>query len=152
MAKARNIESIPERRGSRYPEPFSSRMGERSKRRLGEEFGLSQFGVNLTTVGPGAQSALRHWHTLEDELIYVIEGEVVLVSDDGEQVMRAGDVIGFKAGLQDAHHMINRSNAPARYIEVGSRIDADTAHYPDDDLKWADEGDFVALHKDGTRY
>ena len=153
MAKARNAESVPiHPRKSLYPEPFVSRMGDRTKRRLGDAFGLTQFGVNLTTVGPGAQSALRHWHTLEEELIYVVEGEVVLITNDGEQVMRAGDVVAFKGGTEDAHHMVNRSSAPARYLEVGSRIDADTAYYPDDDLVWSEDGDWVALHKDGTPY
>jgi uncharacterized cupin superfamily protein len=151
MAKARNVESIPVHpKKSMYPEPFLSRMGDRTKRRLGEAFGLTQYGVNLTTVGPGAQSALRHWHTLEEELIYVLDGEVVLITEDGEQTLRAGDVVGFKPGDKDAHHMINRSSAPARYLEIGSRIDADTAYYPDDDLEWGDN--WAPLHKDGRPY
>jgi len=153
MAKARSTASIPEHRRTSYPEPFASRMGDRSKRRLGDAFALTQFGVNLTTVAPGAQSALRHWHSHEDELIYIVSGEVVLVTTTGEEVLRAGDVIGFPAGTEDAHHLVNRSAAPAVYLEVGSRIEEDMAYYPDDDLAWkVEDGDFVAYHKDGRRY
>jgi uncharacterized cupin superfamily protein len=150
MTRAISSNEVPERRGSMYPEPFASRMGDRIKRRLGDAFGLTQFGVNLTDLGPGGQSALRHWHTHEDELVYILEGELVLITAAGEQVVRAGDVVGFPGGSEDAHHFVNRSAAHARYLEVGSRIEADRAHYPDDDLQWLD-GD-VPAHKDGTRY
>jgi uncharacterized cupin superfamily protein len=145
---------VPEITGSIYPEPFKSRMGDRRKRRLGDAFGLTQYGVNLTTLGPNGQSALRHWHTKEDELIYMLEGELVLVTDAGEQVVRAGDVVGFPGGSTNAHHFINRSNSIAKYIEVGSRIDDEMAYYPDDDLQWLVEpnGEWVPGHKDGTRY
>src|SRR5438445_8708427 len=108
--------TVEEKRGSGYPEPFKSRMGERVKRRLGEACGLTRFGVNLVTLGPGAQSALRHWHTLEDEFVYVLEGEVVLVSEGGEQTLSAGMCAGYPAGRRDAHHFVNRSAAPARYL------------------------------------
>lgn len=145
--------AIEPKRGSAYPEPFASRMGDRTKRRLGDAFGLSQFGVNLVDLAPGGQSALRHWHTAEDELIYMIAGELVLVTDAGEQILRAGDVVGFRAGDPDAHHLVNRSSVPARYIEVGSRIDADVALYPDDDVKWhEDGGTWTMVHKDGSPY
>src|SRR5881398_1660408 len=110
-----------ERRGSGYPEPFKSRMGDRVKRRLGQACGLTKFGVNLVTLGPGGQSALRHWHTLEDEFVYVLSGEVVLVTDAGEQLLTAGMCAGYPAGQRDAHHMINRSDQPARYLEIGNR-------------------------------
>ena len=126
-------------------------MGERVKRRLGDAFGLTRFGVNLVTLGPGGQSALRHWHTHEDEFVYVLDGEVVLVTDAGEQVLRAGDCAGYPAGNADAHHFINRSGAPARYLEVGNREPADTALYPDDDLKYAEDGEGY-VHKDGRPY
>ena len=119
--------TVGERRGSAYPEPFRSRMGDRVKRRLGDACGLTRFGVNLVTLGPGGQSALRHWHTLEDEFVYVLEGEVALVTDDGEQVLRAGDCAGYPAGKPDAHHFVNRSAAPARYLEIGNREPTDTA-------------------------
>jgi uncharacterized cupin superfamily protein len=145
--------SVPEVRGSSYPEPFRSRMGDRVKRRLGEACGLTKFGVNLVTLGPGGQSALRHWHTLEDEFVYVLSGEVVLVSDAGEQTLRGGMCAGYPGGKRDAHHFVNRSSAPAVYLEVGNRIDGDSAFYPDDDLLWCDAGDGVyAAHKDGRRY
>lgn len=143
--------AVPEQRGSGYPEPYRTRMGERVKRRLGDAFGLTRFGVNLVTLGPGGQSALRHWHTHEDEFVYVLDGEVVLVTDAGEQVLRAGDCAGYPAGNADAHHFINRSGAPARYLEVGNREPADTALYPDDDLKYAEDGEGY-VHKDGRPY
>ena len=139
---------------STYPEPFRSRMGTREKRRLGEPFGLTQFGANLVTLGPGGQSALRHWHSHEDELVYILSGELVLVTDAGEQVVTAGMVVGFPGGNQDAHHFINRSGAPVQYLEMGSRIEEDMAYYPDDDMKWqvVADGRWIATHKDGTPF
>jgi uncharacterized cupin superfamily protein len=145
--------SVTEHRGSGYPEPFRSRMGSRAKRRLGEACGLTRFGVNFVTLDPGAQSALRHWHTLDDEFVYVLTGEVVLVTNDGEQVLGPGMCAGYPAGNKDAHHFINRSAAPATYLEVGNRIEGDNAFYPDDDLMWCeDESGVFAAHKDGRRY
>ena len=146
-------DSAPERRGSGYPEPFRSRMGDRVKQRLGDACGLTKFGVNLVTLGPGGQSALRHWHTLEDEFVYVLSGELVLVTNDGEQVLRAGMCAGYPAGKRDGHHMVNRSDAPARYLEIGNRIDGDNGFYPDDDLLWIEREDGThAAHKDGRSY
>ena len=145
--------TVDEKRGSGYPEPFRSRMGERAKRRLGEACGLTKFGVNLVTLGPGGQSALRHWHTLEDEFVYVLEGEVVLVTNDGEQTLKPGTCAGYPAGNKDGHHFVNRSGAPATYLEIGNRIEGDNGLYPDDDLMWAeDEKGVFAAHKDGRRY
>lgn len=145
--------TVEERRGSGYPEPFRSRVGNRAKKRLGDACGLTRFGVNLVTLAPDCQSALRHWHTLEDEFVYVLEGELVLVTNDGEQVLRAGDCAGYPAGKRDAHHFVNRSGAPARYLEIGNRQPGDTAFYPDDDLMWiADEDGEHAAHKDGRSY
>ena len=145
--------SVPERRGSGYPEPFRSRMGDRVKRRLGDACGLTRFGVNLVTLPPGGQSALRHWHTAEDEFVYVLEGEVTLVTDGGEQLLRAGDCAGYPAGKPDAHHFVNRSDVPARYFEIGNRDPEDLAHYPDDDLAMAGERqDIRYVHKDGSAY
>jgi uncharacterized cupin superfamily protein len=142
-----------ESRGSGYPEPYRSRMGDRAKRKLGDACGLTKFGVNLVTLGPGGQSALRHWHTLEDEFVYVLEGEVVLVTNDGEQVLKAGTCAGYPAGTRDAHHFVNRSDRPARYLEIGNRTPGDNAFYPDDDLMWGeDESGGFAAHKDGRRY
>src|SRR5215831_17187073 len=125
----------------------------RAKRRLGEACGLTKFGVNLVTLGPGGQSALRHWHTLEDEFVYMLSGEVVLVTDAGEQTLRAGMCAGYAAGSRNAHHFINRSDRPATYLEIGNRIEGDNAFYPDDDLMWGfDEKGEYAAHKDGRRY
>lgn len=140
---------VPEYRKTMYPEPFAARVAERVKRKLGDACGLSQFGVNLVTLGPGAQSALRHWHTREDEFVYMLSGEVVLMTDGGEQVLRAGQCTGYPAGSTDAHHFINRSGAAAQYLEIGSRFDDDIAHYPDDDLMWLGG---AAAHKDGRLY
>jgi uncharacterized cupin superfamily protein len=148
------ISDLPEQRGSGYPEPFKSRMGDRTKAKLGDAFGLTQFGVNHVTLGPGGMSALRHFHSHEDELLVMLEGELVLVTNLGEQVVTAGMCVGFKANAANGHHMVNRSAAPARYIEVGSRVAADVAFYPDDDLCWVDDGKgtFVTAHKDGEAY
>ena len=145
--------AVAEVRGSGYPQPFKSRMGDRAKRRLGDACGLTKLGVNLVTLGPGGQSALRHWHTLEDEFVYVLEGEVVLVTDAGEQVLKSGTCAGYPAGKRDAHHFINRSTRPARYLEIGPRLDGDTAFYADDDLMWIEtEAGSVPAHKDGRPY
>lgn len=153
LPPALDPEGVPETRGSGYPEPFRSRMGDRAKRRLGDALGLTRFGVNLVTLGPGGQSALRHWHTLEDEFVWVLEGEVVLVTDRGEQVLGPGDCAGYPAGARDGHHFVNRSAGIARYLEIGSAIEGDNAFYPDDDLLLGEDesGPFFA-HKDGRRY
>ncbi len=144
---------VKEVRGSGYPEPFRSRMGARAKKKLGEACGLTRFGVNLVTLGAGGQSALRHWHTLEDEFVYVLSGEVTLISDEGEQILKAGMCAGYPAGKRSAHHFVNRSAAPVQYLEVGNRIEGDNAFYPDDDLMWVEtEGGTLAAHKDGRRY
>lgn len=144
---------VPEKRGSIYPEPFRSRMGDRMKRRLGEACELTRFGVNLVTLGPGGQSALRHWHTLGDEFVYVLTGELVLVTNDGEQKLEPGMCAGYPRGRKDAHHFVNRSAAPATYLEIGDRTEGDNAFYPDDDLMWVeDENGVFAAHKDGRRY
>ena len=145
--------TVEQIRRSGYPEPYRSRMGDRAKQRLGDACGLSKFGVNLVTLAPGAQSALRHWHTLEDEFVYVLSGEVALITNDGEQILRAGMCAGYPAGNRDGHHLINRSDAAAQYLEIGSRIEGDNAFYPDDDLMWVEtEGGTIAAHKDGKRH
>jgi uncharacterized cupin superfamily protein len=147
-------QTVEERRGSGYPEPYKSRMGDRTKRRLGAACGLKNFGVNLVTLGPGGQSALRHWHTLEDEFVYVLEGEVVLVTNEGEQTLTAGMCAGYPAGSKNGHHFINRSHKPARYLEMGTNVPGDCAFYPDDDLRLLETEDdgMVYAHKDGRRY
>lgn len=146
-------DDVAARSGSSYPEPFRSRMGAADWRALGDAFGLTQYGVNLETLPPGAQSALRHWHTLSDEFIYVLEGELRLRTNDGEAVMTAGSCVGFKAGQQDAHHLVNCSDRAARFLVVGTRAPGDMAFYPDDDLQWnwSEQGRYPA-HKDGRPY
>lgn len=145
--------TVPEVRGNLYPEPFRSRMGDRVKQRLGEACGLTKMGVNLVTLPPGGQSALRHWHTLEDEFVYILSGEVVLVTEQGEQTLTAGMCAGYPAGTRDGHHFVNRSGAPARYLEVGNRIPGDNAFYPDDDLVWVHvDGEARAAHRDLNLY
>ena len=146
--------TVEEKRGSGYPEPFKSRMGDRTKRRLAAACGMKNLGVNLVTLGPGGQSSVRHWHTLEDEFVYVLEGEVVLVTNAGEQTLSAGMCAGYPARSRDGHHFINRSSRPARYLEIGTNVPGDTAFYPDDDvmLKETEDGTQVYAHKDGSKY
>jgi uncharacterized cupin superfamily protein len=127
--------TLPERRGSSYPEPFRAQVEERVKRALGDAAGLSQFGVNLVELPPGCWSAQRHWHTHEDEFVYVLDGELILVTEAGEQVLRAGMAAGFPAGKPDGHHLINRSDRTTTYLEVGTRReDVDEVDYPDIDM------------------
>jgi uncharacterized cupin superfamily protein len=147
-------ETVEEKRGSGYPEPYRSRMGERAKRRLAAACGLTKVGVNLVTLGPGGQSALRHWHTLEEEFVYVLEGEVVLVTNAGEQTLTAGMCAGYPAGGRDGHHFINRSSRPAKYLEIGTNVPGDIAFYPDDDvmLIQTEDTDYAYVHKDGRKF
>ncbi|HYY05357.1 MAG TPA: cupin domain-containing protein, partial [Candidatus Limnocylindria bacterium] len=126
--------TVPERTGSTYPEPFRSSVGWAAKRALGSELGLTHFGVNLVRLGPGEWSSLRHWHTHEDEFVYVLEGELTLVTDAGEQRLGAGLAAGFPAGTPDGHQLINRSGAPALYLEAGDRSVEDLVTYSDVDL------------------
>ncbi len=153
-APALDPAAVPARSSSSYPEVFRARVLPREKRALGDALGLTKIGVNLTTLMPGRQSSLRHRHTHEDELVYVLEGEVVLVTDGGEQVLIAGTCAGFAAGSSDAHHLVNRSDAPARYLEISNRDADDTASYPDDDIAYrkGPGGKPVFVHKDGTPY
>ncbi|HEU4406016.1 MAG TPA: cupin domain-containing protein [Polyangiaceae bacterium] len=139
---------------SGYPEPFRSRVLPREKRALGDPLGLTKIGVNLTTLLPGKESAVRHHHSHEDELVFVLEGEVVLHTDAGEQILTAGTCAGFPAGGRDGHHLINRSDKPARYLEISNRHPDDSAEYPDDDLGChkGPDGRYVFTHKDGKPY
>jgi uncharacterized cupin superfamily protein len=151
--KARRAAEAEARVGTNYPAEFHARIRGRAKRALGDLFGLDQFGVNLTELAPGAQSALRHWHSHEDELVYVLEGEITLITGAGEEVLRPGDVVGFKAGVANGHHLVNRSERPVRYLEIGSRrIEVDRAVYPDDDLAVQPDGTGKRrmTRKDGT--
>lgn len=139
--------------GSNYPDAFKPRVAGRAKRKLGDALGLKNFGVNLTTIKPGAASALRHWHRTQDEFVYVLEGELVLVTDGGEQTLTAGMAAGFPAGKADGHHLVNRSDRDAVYLEVGDRSPGDAANYPDDDLDArAVAGGWQFTHKDGRPY
>ena len=125
---------IEPRIGSGYPPPFNAVALGRRKYALGNHAGLRQFGVNHTVLPPGDQSALRHWHTHEDEFVYILEGEVILITDDGEEILRAGMCSGFPGGIDNGHHLINRSEEDAVFLEIGSRVAEDEGHYPDDDL------------------
>jgi uncharacterized cupin superfamily protein len=141
--------------GSRYPAPFGEPCAGRTSLRLGDVAGLTQFGVNLVRLPPGAWSSQRHWHALEDEFVYLLEGELVLVTDEGEASLRPGDGAGFKAGERNGHCLQNRSITDAVVLTVGSRNRADSGEYPDIDLKF--EGDRYAgkgryLHKNGKPY
>lgn len=146
--------TLPPRSTSGYPEPFRSRVLPREKRAIGDALGLTKVGVNLTTLAPGKESSMRHFHTHEDELIFVVEGEVVLHTDGGEQTLTAGMCAGFPAGARNAHQLVNRTQAPARYLEISNRDPADSAEYPDVDLVYrkASDGSAVFCHKDGTPY
>ncbi len=142
--------AVQVRKGSRYPAPFDEPCRERLRKVLGDAAGLTDFGVNLLHLPAGAWSSQRHWHSAEDEFVWVLEGEVVLVSDQGEEVLRSGDCAGFKAGLADGHHLQNRGAIPALVLEVGSRRSGDAAEYPDIDLRWSKSGG--PTHKDGSPY
>ena len=139
---------------SNYPEPFASRMGGREKRALGNVFGLNNFGVNLTRLAPGAQSALRHAHSKQDEFVYILQGHPTLVTDEGATALSPGMCAGFKAGSGNGHHLVNETAEDVVYLEVGDRTPGDEGSYPDDDLKAVlqADGSWDFLHKDGTPY
>lgn len=150
-----DLADIPEGRGSRYPAPFDAPCEGRRFRRIGAAFGLGRIGVNLVTLEPGAWSSQRHWHALEDEFVYVVSGEMVLVEDDGETIMRAGDCAAWKAGVRNGHHLQNRTRADAVFLVVANHDDGDHGEYPDIDMKflparYAGDGGYV--RKDGTPY
>jgi len=143
----------PRTKKTNYPPLFAARVDGREKRPLGDVFGLTNFGVNLTRLAPGSQSSLRHAHTKQDEWLYVLEGTPTLVTDEGETLLGPGMCAGFKAGTGNAHHLINRSDRDAVYLEVGDRTAGDASDYPDDDLKaTAIEGGWLMTHKDGSAY
>ncbi len=150
-----DLTKVPQITGSRYPATFAGPCLGRTWLRLGDAAGLTQFGVNHLRLPPGAWSSQRHWHSHEDEFVYMLSGEVVLVTDAGEETLRAGDAVGFKAGVPDGHHLQNRSNLDAELLVVGSRNDADHGEYPDIDMKFEAgrySGAAVYRHKDGTPY
>jgi uncharacterized cupin superfamily protein len=152
MAKKIEAATAPTKFGTGYPAPYDEPCKARRRWRLADSAGLTQFGVNLLHLPAGAWSSQRHWHSAEDEFVYVLEGEVVLVSDDGEEVLRAGECAGFKAGEPNGHHLQNRTDAAAVLLEIGARNpERDAVQYPDIDLALrAGGGGF--LHRDGTPY
>ena len=144
---------LPQRVGAGYPEPFKELCRTRTKRVLGDALGLGNFGVNLITLPPGAGSAQRHWHSHEDEFVYIVAGELTLITEDGAQLLTAGQVAGFPAGRADGHHLVNKGTAPATYLEVGDRNVEDVCSYPDIDLAVAPAPDGrVFTNKKGERY
>ena len=147
-------ETVTPRSSSLYPEPFRSRVLPREKRALGDALGLTKIGVNLTTLAPGKESSMRHFHTREDELVFVLEGELVLRTDEGEQLLTAGMCAGFPSGGSNGHQLVNRSDRPARYLEISNRDPEDGAEYPDVDLAYrkGPDGKAIFSRKDGSSY
>jgi len=146
-----DLAAVPERKGVGYPAPFADPCAERVRQRLGNAGGLKDFGVNLMRLPPGGWSSQRHWHSHEDEFVYVLAGELALVEDGGETLLRAGDCAAFPKGTGNGHHMINRSGETAVYLEVGSRHPDDLTTCSDIDMMSANaDGRFT--HKDGTPY
>ena len=146
-------EAAPRARASNYPAPMAARVAGRVKRPLGDLFGLSNFGVNLTTLKPGAVSALRHAHMKQDEFVYILEGRPTLVTDAGRTALKPGMCAGFKGGTGDAHHLVNETTEDVVYLEIGDRTPGDSATYPDDDIAAvAVDAGWRFVHKDGTPY
>ncbi len=144
---------LPETSSTGYPEPYKTRVAGRHRRRLGDHAGLKNFGVNLTRLDPGAESSMRHWHAKQDEFIYVVEGEITLVTDTGRQKLGPGMAAGFPAGKPDGHQLVNETGRPAIYLEVGDRTPDDSASYPDVDLavRMVD-GKWLFTRKDGSPF
>lgn len=146
-----DIAKVQKREGSLYPAPFHEKMRGRIRQALGDAGGLNQFGVNLMTLQPGNWSSQRHWHTDEDEFLWVLEGEVTLVTDKGKAVLRAGDCAAFPRNVADGHHLVNEGNAPVVVLEVGTRSNTDTCTYSDIDMVVSNADD-TYRHRDGTPY
>jgi len=143
----------PKAKQTNYPEPFASRMAGRLKRPLGDLFGLSNFGVNLTRLAPGAVSALRHAHSRQDELVYILQGNPTLHTDEGRTKLAPGMCAGFKSGTDNGHRLVNETAEDVVYLEIGDRTPGDEGSYPDDDLKaLLVDGQWRFVHKDGTPY
>lgn len=146
-------ENIPQRTASNYPEQFQPRIIGRIKQALGDAVGIKNFGVNLVKLMLGSCSALRHWHSKQDEFIYVIEGEITLIANEGEQILTPGMMAGFPVEKADGHQLVTKSNQIVTYLEVGDRSPGDEANYPDDDLiAKATENGWIFLRKDGNKY
>jgi uncharacterized cupin superfamily protein len=147
------VEAPARSKPSNYPEPFASRMAGRVKRPLGDLFGLTSFGVNLTRLAPNAVSALRHAHTRQDEFVFILQGRPILHTDEGRTQLSPGMCAGFKAGTGNGHHLINETSKDVVYLEVGDRTAGDQGSYPDDDLQaMLVEGKWRFVHKDGTPF
>lgn len=147
-----DVDAAPRRDGTAYPPPYDAPCRRRSRSKLGDAAGLSQFGVNLLRLPDGQWSSQRHWHSAEDEFVWVLEGEVVLIDEGGETVLRAGDCAGFRAGEANGHHLVNRSGADALLLEVGARRpEQDGVDYPDIDL-FIPEGTRAYHHRDGRPF
>ncbi len=148
-----NPNDLPMLAETDYPSPFNEDVQGRNRRVLGEAFNLTNFGVNMVTLSDGAMSAQRHWHTRQDEFVYVMEGELVLITNAGEQILSAGMIAGFAAGEANGHHLVNRSGADAVYLEVGDRALGDECDYPDIDMRFVEHnGQGKYIHRDGTSY
>jgi uncharacterized cupin superfamily protein len=148
-----DVSAVPVRSGTSYPEPFAQIVAGREWQSLGDVVGLTQFGVNLMRIKPGAASSARHWHEQEDEFVYMLEGELVLVEDQGETIVKPGDATGFKAGVPNGHHLVNRSERDAVFLVVGTRARRERCHYSDIDLVHDQDGDRYRLtHKSGEPY
>ncbi|HEV2363548.1 MAG TPA: cupin domain-containing protein [Caulobacteraceae bacterium] len=147
-----DVAATPEKSGSSYPAPLDAPCAATSWKVLARSHGLTHFGVNLSRLPPGAWSSQRHWHSHEDEFIWVVEGELVLITDAGEETMRAGDCAAFKAGDPDGHHFVNRSNRDALILEIGNAdAERDVCDYPDIDMV-AGPGELGYRHRDGRPY
>jgi uncharacterized cupin superfamily protein len=151
---ARALDIVPRAQATSYPQPFAARMAGRQKRALGDYFGLTNFGVNLTRLAPGAVSALKHAHSAQDELVYILQGTATLRTDRGEVELLPGMCAGFKAGGGNAHQLVNRGTGDVLYLEVGDRSAGDAVFYPDDDIQAGTDaaGQRRFVHKDGTPY
>lgn len=148
-----DLSQAPLKTGSIYPEPYAAQMAGRSSLRLGDLGGLTQFGVNLVILAPGAKSSLRHWHLNEDEFVMVTQGECTLVQDAGPVIMRSGDCAAVPAGVADGHHFINHTDAEARFLVVGTKSVSEVATYPDVDLIChLEHGKGRFTHKDGRPF
>ena len=148
-----DIDRVPVKTGSIYPAPFRAVSEARARQALGDAGGLTQFGVNLTRLPPGAATAQRHWHEAEDELVFVVSGELTLIEEDGETPLRAGEAAAFKAGHADGHHLVNRSADDAVLLEIGTRASEERGHYPDIDLVYEKQGGAVRFtDKAGAPY
>lgn len=148
-----DIDKVPTDTATGYPPPYNKVVEGRSRKRLARFAGLTQFGVNVCTLKPGAASSQRHWHENEDEFVYVLSGEVVLCEDGGETVLKPGDAAAWKAGIANGHCIVNRSSRDAVFIEVGTRAQTERAHYSDIDMKAErDERGFRYMHKNGEPY